>query len=242
MLQIAFFGKSDIGLKRTTNEDDFVVNPEHRFGLVADGMGGAAAGELASRVFKDTAVEVFSMSGDRSEKETLELVQTAFRVANEKILAHIRKNPHHEGMGCTAEILAISENGFVVGHIGDSRTYRSRKGQLVQLTQDHSLVQKQINEGLITLDESRNHPHRSVILQAVGVREELALDTIRGRIVSGDLFLMCSDGLTDMVEDSLIHEVLSSESDLPQKVDSLIQLAKIAGGKDNITVVLSRIE
>ncbi|MBW1746798.1 MAG: serine/threonine-protein phosphatase [Deltaproteobacteria bacterium] len=202
MPEINLVGKSDSGLKRRNNEDRFMVRSELGFCLVADGMGGAAAGEIASRIFAETTLEIFSTSAGRSEKETIELVQRAFNFANERILSHVKKNPHHKGMGCTAELMAFSDKGFVIGHIGDSRTYCLRDGQLKQLTQDHSLVQNQIEQGLITPAEARNHPLRNVILRAVGIKKKLALDLVRGITFSGDLFLLCSDGLSDMIDDN----------------------------------------
>ncbi len=242
MSNITFAGNSDIGLKREKNEDAFFVSREFGFCLAADGMGGAAAGELASRIFTEAAMEVFSGSSNRSEKETLALVQKSFVFANKRILDHVKQNLNHQGMGCTAELVAFSDGGYVLGHIGDSRTYRLRNGQLTQLTHDHSLVQDQINQGVITPEEARSHHLRNVILRAVGVSDSIALDLLRGRVESGDLFLLCSDGLTDMVEDSEILQILSSSVSLSQKSDELISSAKSAGGYDNITAVLSEIE
>jgi len=234
-------GKSDTGLKRSNNEDAFIVKPDMGFCVLADGMGGAAAGELASHIFVETALEVFSNSGSRSEEKIIELVQRSFKCANEGILNHIKENPHHQGMGCTAELMAFYNKGFVLGHVGDSRTYRFRKGELKQLTRDHSLVQDQVDQGLITKEEAKTHSHKNVILRAVGIKENLTVDIVRGRTASDDLFLLCSDGLTDMVDDTVIIGALSSITSLPQKADNLVELAKSAGGNDNITVVLSKI-
>ncbi|MDH3884447.1 MAG: protein phosphatase 2C domain-containing protein, partial [Desulfobacterales bacterium] len=122
MHQKIFFGKTDIGLKRKNNEDAFVVSSELDFCLTADGMGGAAAGELASKIFADTTQEIFAGNADRSQKEVLYRIQKAFRDSNENILEHVIQNASHKGMGCTAELLAFSDEGFIVGHIGDSRT------------------------------------------------------------------------------------------------------------------------
>jgi protein phosphatase len=163
-------------------------------------------------------------------------------MANEKILDHASRNLLHESMGCTAELIVFTSGGFVLGHMGDSRTYRFRNGILSQLTKDHSLVQDQIDQGAITPEEARNHSFRHVILRAVGAEENLALDLIRGKIYSDDLFLLCSDGLTDMVDNDLIGHVLKSPGSLNQKAEKLIELAKSAGGNDNITVVLSEIQ
>lgn len=233
-----FYGQTDIGLRRSNNEDAFVISPELGFCLAADGMGGAAAGELASSIFAETTLEVFAANTDPSEKETLYRVQKAFSFSNEKILQHVDQNPDHKGMGCTAELLAFYGGGFVLGHVGDSRTYRFRKGQLRQLTEDHTLVQQQIEEGLVSSENMRNHPLRNVILRALGLNRELALDLLRGKTLPGDLFLLCSDGLTDMIQDDQIQEVLSSDIDIHCKVDQLVESAKVAGGDDNITVVL----
>ncbi len=241
MPQKVFSGMTDIGLQRERNEDAFVISPELDFCLAADGMGGAAAGEFASRIFAETALEIFSRNTNRSEKEILYRVQKAFSSANEKILEHVIENANHEGMGCTAELLAFYDGGFILGHIGDSRTYRFRRRQLEQLTEDHTLVQQQVNEGLISSENVRHHPLRNVILRAVGLKKDLALDVLRGKTATGDLFLLCSDGLTDMVEDDQILEILLSDFDIHRKTEKLIEMAKAGGGHDNITVVLTAI-
>jgi protein phosphatase len=232
---------SDLGLKRSNNEDAFIALPEIGLCLVADGMGGASAGELASRIFAETASEIFSKGGLQVEQEVVDVVQNAFQLANERILNYARENPDHRGMGCTAEILTFYHENIVVGHVGDSRTYVFRKDALKQLTKDHSLIQNQMDQGLITPIEARRHPLRHVILRVVGVQESLAVDIIRGKALSGDLFLLCSDGLTDMVDDTTIQAVLSSSLGLPQKGEKLVALANAAGGYDNITVTLCEI-
>jgi PPM family protein phosphatase len=242
MLNIEYIGKTDRGLIRNNNEDTFVINKDTNFCLVADGMGGAAAGEMASLIFAQTADEIFSNSLPETEQEAIDCVQATFREANERILTHVAQYPEHQGMGCTAEALAFTNSGFVIGHMGDSRTYRFRQGILKQLTKDHSLVQDQIDQGLITEEQARTHSMRNVILRAVGVRPSPALDTLRGPIFQGDVFLLCSDGLTDMVDDSEISRVLSLDGDVVQKSDVLIDIAKKAGGKDNITVVLAEVK
>jgi protein phosphatase len=238
MHQKIFFGKTDTGLKRKNNEDVFVVSPELDFCLTADGMGGAAAGELASKIFADTTQEIFTENTDRSQKEVLYRIQKAFHDANENILEHVIQNTSHKGMGCTAELLAFSDEGFIVGHIGDSRTYRLRNGHLEQLTQDHTMVQQQFEEGLISSDQIKHHPLRNVIFRAVGIKKDLALDLIIGKIFTEDLFLLCSDGLTDMIPDEQIRKILCADTDIFNKSEELIEEAKIAGGTDNITVAL----
>lgn len=241
MVDIRFCGKTDTGIRRLENEDVFVVFPELNLCALADGMGGAAAGELASRIFAEAVAETFSMARQRSERESMELVEQTYRVANERMVDHTRENPGHKGMGCTAELLAFFDQGYVLGHVGDSRTYLFRDGQLKRLTNDHSVVQLQVDQGLITPGDARTHPLRNVILRAVGTNEVLEVDLIRGRVLSGDLFLLCSDGLTDMVEDKVLQEVLAGDLRLPQKADRLVELANSAGGHDNVTVVLGEV-
>lgn len=233
-----YIGKTDVGLRRQNNEDVFLVEPDLDFCLAADGMGGAAAGEVASEIFAETTLNIFSGNRNRSEKDTLYRVQKAYSTANEKIIEHVMSNPEHKGMGCTAELLAFYDEHFILGHIGDSRTYRLRNGELEQLTADHTLVQRQYQEGLISEDEIRNHPMRHVIFRAVGIKEEVTIDLLKGKTLPADLFLLCSDGLTDMIEDHQIEEILLADTDINHKTESLIESAKVAGGLDNITVVL----
>ncbi len=239
---INYHGATDVGNVRTNNEDVFSICEACHFCLVADGMGGAAAGEVASRIFADTAKAVFAGHDGASEENTIARVQTTFKLANDKILKHVERNPHDQGMGCTAELLAFSRDSFIIGHVGDSRTYRLKNGTLRQLTKDHSLVQEQLDQGLIDPEEARQHAMRNVILRAVGVNETVALDILKGKRSPGDLFLLCSDGLTDMVEDDVLFEILSTDGSLAEKSDALIELAKYSGGKDNITIVLSVID
>lgn len=234
-------GRTDLGMRRKNNEDAFHVDGELGICILADGMGGAAAGELASQIFAETAIEAFTRCTATSEEENLNLLQRVYQMANERILNHVKDYPGHAGMGCTAEILRFYNNRFAVGHVGDSRTYLFRGSELKQLTRDHSLVQDQVDQGLITVQEARKHRLRNVILRAVGTREDLAVDLVHGRLFPGDLFLLCSDGLTDMVEDVLISRVLSRNGHLTEKVDHLIELANRAGGNDNVTVILSQV-
>jgi protein phosphatase len=241
MPQNIFCGQTDIGLKRQNNEDVFFLNSEMDFCLTADGMGGAAAGELASKIFADTAQEIFEGQTDRAQKEVLYRVQKTFQVANQKILDHVVQNTSHKGMGCTAELLAFSDEGFILGHMGDSRTYRLREGKLEQLTQDHTLVQQQLEDGLISEDQIRHHPLRNIIYRAVGIKPEFSLDLTIGKTAARDLFLLCSDGLTDMIMDDQIQHILCLDNDIQGKVEELIASAKAAGGNDNITVVLAAI-
>ncbi|MGB5984262.1 MAG: Stp1/IreP family PP2C-type Ser/Thr phosphatase [Desulfobacterales bacterium] len=237
-LRITSWGQSDVGLKRPNNEDSFHINDQHGYYALADGMGGEAAGEVASGLFVAAAEELIDKKPDRNDQEAIQLIETVFTVSNARILDHVRHHPHCEGMGCTAELLIIHNSGFSLGHVGDSRTYRLRNGTLQQLTKDHSLVQQQLDEGLISLEESEGHPLQNVIIRAVGIEADIAVDIVRGNLARGDLLLLCSDGLSDMIYDSAILEILQTELSPQQKADRLIEKAKSSGGNDNITVVV----
>lgn len=241
MQGITYTGKTDAGLKRKNNEDAFAISREMGFCALADGMGGAAAGEIASRIFVDTVTDVFSGGRSVSGDEVNSLVQNAFTSANKKILDHVLEYPEHRGMGCTAEILAFSDQGFVLGHMGDSRTYRLRGHEFKQLTKDHSLVQEQLDQGIITKEQAQSHQQRNIILRAVGISQSPQLDIIRGKALPGDIFLLCSDGLTDMIRDEQVLAVLVSGTEQEKMAGDLIEFAKQAGGKDNVTVVIAGI-
>ena len=236
--RISSWGQSDIGLRRPNNEDAYQVNDWNAVYVVADGMGGEAAGEVASRIFIETADELKGGNALRLKKEALAYIEQVFGLANARILDHVKENPRCTGMGCTAELLIMHAEGFLLGHVGDSRTYRLRNGQFQQLTKDHSLVQQQIDDGLILPSESQQHPLQNVILRAVGIEEDIAVDIIRGNLKVGDQLLLCSDGLSDMIADDLIADALCTYASTQNNVESLIEQAKISGGRDNFTVVL----
>ncbi len=240
MIKINSFGKTDVGLVRQNNEDAFIMKPELGLWAVADGMGGEERGEVASRIFSETALELFSALAGRSEEEVRQLVQKTFRLANERILNWADEN-QVEKMGCTAELITFCASGYVIGHVGDSRTYRFRRGELMRITRDHSWVQAQLDEGLLTPAEARKSPLRNIILRAVGTEDSLAVDLLGGRSMPGDIYLLCSDGLSSMVDGPIIQEALSRPFSLSQKVDQLIEGVKMAGGYDNITVILCEV-
>jgi PPM family protein phosphatase len=239
MLRITCAGKTDVGRKRSNNEDALIVRSDLGFLAVADGMGGAASGEVASSIFVDTALELMSVGS--ADGIGAELIQRTFLVANERIFKRARENSLHQGMGCTAELLAFYDQGYILGHVGDSRTYLVRGGRLRQVTKDHSLVQDQLDRGLITQAEARTHSMRNVIVRAVGVGQTLGVDIIRGRLQEGDLFLLCSDGLTDMVEDDAIYRLLALPLALEERAAKLVEAGNAAGGHDNITVALCEV-
>ncbi len=238
-MTIVSHGLTDVGLKRSNNEDMMAMEELLGYWAVADGMGGAAAGEVASRIFVETAYQVFSNRVPTTMPK--DLVSMVFASANEKIISEAKKFPEFDGMGCTAELLTFQDEDYTLGHVGDSRTYLFRSGLLRQITKDHSFVQYQIDKGLITRDEARTHMYKSLILRAVGVNEGFAVDYIKGRVMHGDVFLLCTDGLTDMVEDGTIHQILTLDYDLYWKAEKLVDVAKASGGRDNITLVLCEV-
>jgi protein phosphatase len=207
--------------------------------LVADGMGGAAAGEVASSIVRDTVFELCSRDGYSAAPDSAqELVSACFKTANQRIFSQAKRVQGQSGMGCTAELMVISENRFVLGHVGDSRSYLLRRSGLERLTSDHTFVQAQQDQGLLSEEAARTHSMRHVILKAVGINQDLDVDIVQGALLPGDLFLLCSDGLTSMVQDQRIRELLMFEGPLSVRTTLLVDEANSAGGKDNVSVVL----
>ena len=235
------FGMTHPGLMRDKNEDSLFVNQELRIMSVADGMGGAAAGEIASDIFMQTVKDLLKKPVT-SQEQAIQLIKKIFLTANQSIIETARQNPHYKGMGCTAELLIFSHFGYVLGHVGDSRSYLFRQGDLKQMTKDHSVVQEQIDQGLISAAEASNHPLKNVIVRAVGTDESIAVDLIRGYYHTGDIFLLCSDGLHDMVPDETITRILRTYESPELMCQALIGMANKAGGKDNITVAIGQIK
>ncbi len=231
--------KTDRGLRRRNNEDTCAVNAACHFCMVADGMGGQAGGELASALFLEAVSAIFHDQTELTEEQGSSRVKSAFDLANARILAYAEANPSFAGMGCTAEILTFCRDRFVLGHVGDSRTYLFRDGALTQLTKDHSLVQSQIDQGLLSQQEARNSRLLNILLRAVGNSEKMAVDLSCGDLRPGDIFLLCSDGLHGMVEDNAMQPVLAYDAPLDLKAEMLVNMANDAGGKDNVTVVLA---
>ena len=234
-------GVTDVGLRRSNNEDAFIMMPDQRVISVADGMGGAAAGEVASKIFVTAVQDFFGTAWIVTEDAVYQIVQQVFNAANNRIIEHATQNPENAGMGCTGELLAFADGRYIIGHVGDSRIYLLRNGELRQLTKDHSLVQMQLDGGSITAEEARVHPKKNIVLRAVGMELDFSLDILRGNSFVDDLFLLCSDGLTDMIEDDVICTILLSSVSLEHKAEQLVESAKKAGGKDNITAVLCKV-
>jgi len=234
--------KTDTGLRRRNNEDACAVNAACHFCMVADGMGGQAGGELASALFLDAVTLIFQDQSELTEEQGSSRVKAAFDLANTRILAYAEANPSFAGMGCTAEILTFCRDRFVLGHVGDSRTYLFRDGNLRLLTKDHSLVESQVEQGLLSRQEARNSRFQNILLRAVGTSEKMDVDLSCGDLHPGDIFLLCSDGLHGMVADHEMQPVLAFDAPLDLKAEMLVNMANDAGGKDNVTVVLAHVQ
>ena len=234
------YSKTDIGSKRTMNQDSVYCN-ENSVGsfqnlfIVADGMGGHKAGDYASRL----CVEKIVYAVEQSKSITpVTILEEAVTEANKGVLEEAKANAEYEGMGTTMVAATIFDHHMCVGNVGDSRLYVYHEGQLQQVTQDHSVVGEMVRKGEMPKEQARNHPKRNLITRAVGAEKEIRVDFFDETLADGDLVLMCTDGLTSMVEEEQIEEVLASAVSLQEKTNRLVELANDNGGKDNITVII----
>lgn len=231
MILAGYAGATDTGRKRRRNEDVYVVAPP--LFAVADGMGGAQAGEIASKlaaaVLEDT--DSGSLSGP-------ERVASLIQEANRRVHERSNTDPATSGMGTTMTVALVESDGVVIGHVGDSRAYLVRDSGIEQITEDHSLVNELVKTGRLSSDEAETHPQRSVITRAVGTDPDVDVDSFTVDAHAGDVFLLCSDGLTDMVsDDDILAGVEENRGDLKRLTKALVSAANRGGGEDNITVV-----
>jgi PPM family protein phosphatase len=236
MLRVAeHWSGTDTGRQRRANEDSLLVRSP--LFVVADGMGGAQAGEVASRV----AVETFN-AGLRDGSDPERSLERQVREANARINELSHRRAEHAGMGTTITAVYVGEQDVSIAHVGDSRAYCLRDGELLRLTDDHSLVDELIRQGKLTPEEAEEHPQRSVITRALGPEATVDVDVRSFRARPGDVYLICSDGLTTMLDEAQLRELLAAHARLGDAGEALIDAANTAGGKDNITVVLLRLE
>lgn len=236
--------RCEIGVKRKNNEDAVYIsdseNTLKNLYIVADGMGGHKAGEVAS----NSAIEAFCeyLKGHQnvtwSEENILDLIVEGIQFSNTSVFEKAISKEELAGMGTTFLVSVVYDGKLYIGHVGDCRLYLFRNGILSQITKDHSFVMELVKQGKMTLEEAAVHPGRNIITRALGTAERVEVDTIIENLEQNDLILMCSDGLITMVNDKNITEILNSESDLDQKADELVAQANENGGADNITVVL----
>jgi serine/threonine protein phosphatase PrpC len=229
------YAVTDPGRQRRANEDSLLVRAP--LFVVADGMGGAQAGEVASRV----AIEAFQPGVGGDEEPERELAELAI-AANTRIHELSRSNLEQAGMGTTLTAVYVGMDEVAIAHVGDSRAYCLRDGELARLTDDHSLVDELVRQGRLTPEEAEEHPQRSVITRALGPEGTVEVDTRSFRARAGDVYLLCSDGLTTMLSEEEIRDLLISSANLHDAGEALVGAANQAGGRDNITVVLVRLE
>jgi protein phosphatase len=253
-MKISYQALTDTGRKRKGNEDNLFVNAEQRLFVVADGMGGHAAGEVASKIAVDSINEFVCLTGGDQEitwpfglDDTISYdgnrLKTSIRYANRKVLDATKEKTEYEGMATTVAAVLVDGDTANVAHVGDSRVYLVRDGSLTLLTSDHSWVNEQIQSGIISAEQARSHPLRNVVTRALGGKPDLAVDIQVQKMESGDVLLLCSDGLTTMLGDEDIVEIIDGAvGDVEKAAKALVAEANARGGEDNITVLLLKFE
>lgn len=253
MFKLLHYGETNVGRERKNNEDAFRVAPEAGVYLVCDGMGGHASGEIASQIAADAMLRFlvmdrfrpeFTWSGESLAQPTEEgrALDAAVRCANREVLNQANAHPMHKGMGTTVVAVLGGTQRLGMVHVGDSRVYRLRQGEFEQITDDHSLLNHYINTRPMSADQIRQFAGKNVIVRAVGLRDAVDPEVQVADYQADDLYLLCSDGLTDMVEDEQIAEILLGNADLAAAGRALIEAALAGGGKDNITVLLLKVQ
>jgi len=248
-MRITSAGITNVGMKRQNNEDNYLINDELSVYVVCDGMGGHAGGEYASQIAVTTVEEVLSNIRDENldvdtatdEQITQEKIKYAVRLAGKRIYERAQADPEYRGMGTTAVILLFRKGMAYLAHVGDSRGYLIRGGEITQRTEDHSWVNEQIKAGLITAETAKHHRFRNIITRSLGFQEEVEIDTQVLRAEPGDLYLLCSDGLSNLIEDREMVELLVEKS-FQETARELVDIANSRGGDDNITLVIARVD
>jgi PPM family protein phosphatase len=252
-MRVRFAGETNVGMKRAHNEDSFFLPESERLAIVADGMGGHASGEVASRMAVETIAGFFRATQDeqqltwpfkmdRGHRYDVNRMVTAIKLANLKIHEQAQKDPNCHGMGTTVVATLFADGALIVGHVGDSRLYRRRDGRFEQITEDHSLLNDYIKIKHLSAEEIANFPHKNVIVRALGMKDSVQVDVHIDSPRLGDIYVLCSDGLSGMVKDQEISDMVVGERDLDVLCGRLITAANKNGGLDNITVVTIRVE
>lgn len=236
------FGLTDVGRKRQHNEDAMLVEPQLGLYIVADGMGGHAAGEVASEMAVEIIDDTLGDFRSLPDTEVAGRLFHAIQSANSAIFRRTIVEQEKKGMGTTATALVLFPKRYLIGQVGDSRAYVLRQGRLHQITRDHSYVQEQVDAGLLTPEQARTHPYGNVITRCVGSNEEVVPDIYFGALETGDVVLLASDGLTGMLEDDQLARILSEQSDPEAWIRKMIADANRRGGLDNITAIVVRVD
>ena len=239
-MKLVYHGRTDVGLIRSGNEDSFFAEADERRGLfiVADGMGGHAAGEVASEMAVQIVTHEMAQVSDPADGTATRLLTQALKRANQAIYDRTIAEVDKQGMGTTLSVLLLLGRRYMIGQVGDSRVYLLRDGALRQLTKDHSYVQEQVDAGFLTPEQARYHPYSNVITRCVGAGADVEPDSYIGEAKVGDLYLVASDGLTGMLDDRRLQQLLLARAEPRRIVDALISEANGRGGLDNITAVL----
>ncbi len=254
-MKFSSYGQTHPGMKRELNEDNFSILEKEGVYVVADGMGGHNAGEIASEITIETIAKFFQAASededvtwpykmDPSLSLNANKLMVGIKFANRTIFRNASTNSSYAGMGTTV-VAVLTKNGgdeLYIAHVGDSRCYKYCDNELLQMTEDHSLLNEYIKAGQITKEQAVNFPHKNVIMRALGMKDNVLVDIQKRKIKLGEIFLLCTDGLSDMLSDDDIKDVLSKEAPLKDTVEELIDKANANGGKDNITVVLIKVE
>ena len=245
MMNYEFWSQTDAGLARENNEDSVAFDAPTQLAILADGMGGYNAGEIASGMattfIKSEMGRWLAQAGRHANaREIRRALEICVENANRSIFNASNSNPQYSGMGTTLVVGAFMDSRLMLGHIGDSRCYRLRNGHLAQITKDHSLLQEQLDAGLITPEQALTSTNKNLVTRALGVEDTVLVEVNEHRVESNDIYLMCSDGLSDMISDDLIGKLLADEATLEQKARQLIDAANAAGGRDNISVLLAQ--
>lgn len=248
IMRIVAAGQTDVGCVRKHNEDNFLIDSELGLFIVADGLGGHAAGEVASQIVVDKVGQFISQTVEQDRTWPLEYdvalpydgnrLKAALMLTDQAIVDDIRGNPERESMGSTVVAGLVRENRITLVHVGDSRAYLLNKKEIRQITKDHSWVAEQVANGILTPEEARKHPFRNVITQALGNGGELDVAVQEMEIQELDRLLLCSDGLSGMVQDDDIYQIVRDASSIEAAVQELVSRARVNGGEDNITVVI----
>lgn len=239
-MRYSFYGETNVGKVRDHNEDAFLTSDEFSFGLVSDGMGGLAAGEVASQLTKEAVEACFKEAN--TEDSLSHVVNEAITKANASVRKVQSEKQETKGMGCTCVLLAFRKKDYCLGYVGDSRIYRYRDNKLQQLTVDHSYVEELFRRGLIREEEKATHPYKNSITRFIGHEDAVLADVSSGPLKPGDRFILCSDGLHGEVSDNEMAAVLRDNMNPKDCVQKLIQLALDHGGKDNVSVVMASVE
>ncbi len=251
MLRIRSYGSTDVGLLRTHNEDCFAVSDRDQLYVLADGMGGHNHGEVASRIAVNSIFEYISsvndndstlpLSYDANLRQHSNSLKRSIHTAHDRVLKAIREDGSLLGMGTTIVTAMQKERVLTIAHVGDSRGYRLRNGHLELLTQDHTWVNEQVVAGYLSEEQAKSHPLKNVVTRALGGDSDILVDVLETDARPGDLFLLCSDGLTTMLSDEEIHERMVMDTSLEETCRRLIHDSNARGGFDNVTVVLLKV-